>query len=162
VRLGQDGEVSPSRYRFRSAWYVDLDRDALFDVLCDIGSYPRWWPQLRSVERIDNDTAWVRCRSVLPYTLRLRAHRAAQDRAAGVLEVRLSGDLDGWSRWTLTPDRDRTSLVYEQEVVVRGRLLRLAGLVGRPVLRLNHAWMMRSGRRGLARWVRGGVPAGDV
>lgn len=142
-----------SRYRFRSAWHVDMDEDALFDVLCDIGSYPQWWRQVRSVQRIDDDTASVVCRSVLPYDLRMRAARTTQDREGGVLEVRLSGDLDGWSRWTLTPRGRRTALVYEQEVVAHGRTLRWLGLVGRPLLRLNHRWMMRSGRVGLRRWV---------
>jgi hypothetical protein len=142
-----------STYRFRSAWTVDLDVDRLFDVLSDIASYPRWWPQLRSVQRVDEDTAAVECRSVLPYTLRLRARRAREDRDARVLEVRLAGDLLGWSRWTLTPRRDGTALVYEQEVVVRGRVLRWVGFVGRPVLRLNHRWMMRGARVGLDRWV---------
>jgi hypothetical protein len=145
--------VKASTYCFRSAWGVDLHADKLFDVLSDIASYPRWWPQLRSVERIDDDTAAVRCRSALPYTLRLHARRAREDRDAGVLEVRLHGDLDGWSRWTLTPRHEGTALVYEQEVVVRGRMLRWAGLVGRPVLRLNHAWMMRGARLGLHRWL---------
>ena len=142
------------RYRFRSAWYVDVAVEPLFDVLSDIASYPRWWRQIRSVERVDDDTATVVCRSVLPYQLRLRAERALEDRAAGALEVRLSGDLDGWSRWTLRPEGRRTALVYDQEVVVHGRLLRGADLVARPLLRANHAWMMRSGRLGLERWVR--------
>jgi Polyketide cyclase / dehydrase and lipid transport len=145
--------VELRRYRFRSAWHVDVCKDALFDVLCDIASYPRWWPQVRSVERIDDDTASVVCRSALPYQLRMRAARAREDREAGALEVRLTGDLDGWSRWTLRPDGDRTALLYEQEVVVHGRMLRWLGVVGRPVLRLNHRWMMRSARLGLHRWV---------
>jgi hypothetical protein len=132
---------------------VDADKDALFDVLSDIASYPEWWRQVRSVERIDDDTASVVCRSVLPYDLRLRAARAREDRDVGALEVRLTGDLDGWSRWTLRPDGRRTALVYEQEVVVHSRLLHWLGLVGRPLLRLNHAWMMRSGRLGLRRRV---------
>lgn len=145
--------VKLSRYRFRSAWHVDVAYDALFDVLSDIASYPHWWRQIRSVDRIDDDTASVVCRSVLPYDLRLCAARACEDRAGGALEVRLTGDLDGWSRWTLRPSGARTALVYEQEVVVHSRVLRLLGLVGRPLLRLNHAWMMRSGRLGLNRWV---------
>lgn len=144
-----------SRYRFRSAWHVDASRDAVFGVLADFASYPRWWRQIRSVERVDEDSAEVVCRSALPYRLELRAERTCQDPDRGVLEVRLSGDLDGWSRWTLAPAGRRTSLVYEQEVVVHGRLLRVAGLVGRPVLRLNHAWMMRGGRVGLDRWLAG-------
>jgi uncharacterized membrane protein len=145
--------VNVDRYRFRSAWQVDADPDAVFDVLCDIGSYPRWWRQLRSVERIDDDTASVEARSALPFTLRFSAARATEDRAAGVLAVRLDGDLDGWARWTLTAGHGRTAVVYEQEVVVRGRMLRWAGTLARPVLRLNHAWMMRCGRVGLDRWV---------
>jgi hypothetical protein len=145
--------VDLSLYRFRSRWHVDADTDALFDVLCDIASYPRWWPQVRSVERVDEDTAAVVCRSALPYELRLRAARACEDRDAGALEVRLTGDLDGWSRWTLWPDGRRTALLYEQEVVVHGRTLRWLGLVARPALRLNHWWMMRSARLGLRRWV---------
>ena len=148
-----------SRYRFRSAWQVDADDDAVFDVLADFASYPRWWRQIRSVERIDEDTASVLCRSALPYVLQVRARRTCEDRERGALEVRLTGDLDGWSRWTLRPDGRRTSLVYEQEVVVHRATLRWAGLVGRPLLRLNHAWMMRSGRLGLARWM-AGVGAG--
>jgi ribosome-associated toxin RatA of RatAB toxin-antitoxin module len=145
--------VTVSRYSFRSAWTVDVDADQLFDVLSDIASYPRWWPQLRSVERIDDDTAAVECRSVLPYTLRLRAQRAREDRDSRILEVRLDGDLDGWSRWSMTPRQNGTALVFEQEVVVHGRVLRWVGLLGRPLLRLNHAWMMRGGRLGLDRWM---------
>jgi hypothetical protein len=150
------------RYCFRSAWMVDLDADRLFDVLSDIAAYPRWWPQLRSVERVDDDTAAVECRSALPYTLRLRAQRAREDREARVLEVRLDGDLHGWSRWTLTPRQDRTLLVYEQEVVVRGHLLRGLGFVARPVLRLNHRWMMRGARLGLDHWVASRAARGEV
>jgi hypothetical protein len=153
VWVGQDGGVQLSRYRFRSAWHVDVDEPTLFDVLADIASYPQWWRQVRSVERIDDDSAYVVCRSVLPYDLRLRAARTREEREAGSLEVRLTGDLDGWSRWTLRADGTGTALVYEQEVIVHSRLLRWAGMVGRPLLRLNHAWMMHSGRVGLRRWV---------
>ncbi len=147
------GGVNLSRYRFRSAWQVDVAYDALFDVLSDISSYPHWWRQIRSVDRIDEDTASVVCRSVLPYDLRLCAARTCEDRDRGALEVRLTGDLDGWSRWTLRRNGVRTALVYEQEVVVHSRVVRWLGLVARPALRANHAWMMRSGRLGLDRWV---------
>lgn len=140
-----------SRYRFRSDWVVDASFDPVFDVLADIATYPEWWPQVRAVDRIDDDSASVVVRSALPYDLRVRVARAQQDRSAGVLEARLSGDLDGWCRWTLTPRGSRTGLVYEQQVVAHRRTLRVLGLVGRPALRLNHAWMMRRGRRGLER-----------
>ena len=100
--------------------------------------------------RIDDDTAHVVARSLLPYSLDLVLRRAVEDRAAGILEVGLSGRLDGWSRWRIVADEPGTSrLLYEQEVAVTGRLLALGSRVARPVLEANHAWMMRGGRRGL-------------
>ncbi|MGH3367550.1 MAG: SRPBCC family protein [Nocardioidaceae bacterium] len=152
--------MNASHYRFRSFWTVPVHAHTVFDVLADIGSYPRWWPQVRSVEQIDEHTASLICRSLLPYRLHLRVIRRREHRDEGLLEVRLTGDLDGWSRWTLTPNGAGTGLLYEQEVVAHGRLLRHLGRVARPGLRFNHAWMMRSCRHGLARYLRAGRAAG--
>lgn len=139
-----------ARYRFEHTWTSPLASDELFDVLADVGGYPRWWPQVRAVVRVDDDTAHVVARSLLPYSLDLVLQRAVEDRAAGVLEARLGGQLDGWSRWRLTAEGPAsTRLLYEQEVSVRGRLLAPGSRVARPVLEANHAWMMRGGRRGL-------------
>lgn len=67
-----------------------------------------------------------------------------------MIEATLSGDLDGWIRWTVGPHDGGSRAVYEQEVEVRRRLMRLLAVPGRPVFRANHALMMRAGRRGLA------------
>jgi hypothetical protein len=139
------------RYRFRNDWSLPTPRHDLFEVLADVGGYPTWWPQVRAVARVDEETARVVARSLLPYSLDLVLTRAVEDRAAGVLEARIHGQLDGWSRWTLRSSGSTTAVCYEQEVEVRGRLLRTASSVGRHVLVANHAWMMRGGRRGLLR-----------
>lgn len=140
--------MSP-HYRFETNWSVPVPHDRLFAVLADVGGYPTWWPQVRAVARLDDDTAHVVARSLLPYSLDLVLTRAVEDPAAGVLEARITGQLDGWSRWTLRGDRDGTAVRYEQEVTTEGRLLTAASSVVRPVLVANHAWMMRGGRRGL-------------
>ncbi len=139
------------RHRFHSVWRFTAAAGAVFDVLADLDGYPRWWPQVRTVERVDADTAIVTCRSALPYTLRLRLTRTAQDAAAGILVARVEGDLDGWSGWTVRREGSGTAAVFQQEVVTRRALLRRLAPLVRPVLRVNHAWMMRSGRWGLAR-----------
>ena len=139
------------RYRFRNDWSLPAPRHELFDLLADVEGYPSWWPQVRDVNRIDDDSARVVARSLLPYSLDLVLERAVEDRASGVLEARIYGQLDGWSRWTLRGAGSATAVCYEQEVEVRGRLLSAASSVGRPVLVANHAWMMRGGRRGLLR-----------
>jgi hypothetical protein len=136
-------------YKFVDAWRVGVSSPAVYDVLADLSSYPEWWPQVRSVERIDDDTARVVCRSLLPYTLRFEMFRERDDRGAGVLEARLVGDLVGWARWTVRATGQSALLLYEQEVTTPGRALRALERICRPVLELNHAWMMRAGERGL-------------
>jgi hypothetical protein len=143
--------VTVPEYRFVDRWSVDVPGQLVYDVLADLASYPEWWPQVRSVEAMSEDRARVVCRSFLPYTLRFEMHRARADRRAGVLEARLLGDLDGWARWTVRPSTCRADLLYEQRVKTPGRLLRALAPHGRPLLVLNHAWMMRGCRLGLAR-----------
>ncbi|GGY49420.1 SRPBCC family protein [Streptomyces omiyaensis] len=138
------------RYRFRSVWRLDAPPDRVYAVLARAEEYPRWWPQVRSVVPRDAATGTARFRSVLPYDLHVTVRALRQDPGVRVLEVRLDGDLEGWARWTVTPDGAGTRALYEQEVEVRARLLRLLAVPGRPFFRANHALMMRGGRRGLA------------
>lgn len=145
--------MSLNDYRFVSRWQVNAERDAVFDVLADLRSYPQWWREVREVDPVDEENASVTARSLLPYTLRFTLTRRIEDRAAGVLQVDMGGDLDGWARLTLHPGHTGCRLLYEQRVTVGRRLLRLAAPFARPALRWNHAVMMRSGERGLAAYV---------
>ncbi|MFJ8661557.1 SRPBCC family protein [Streptomyces sp. NPDC093795] len=138
------------RYRFRSVWRLAAPPDAVYAVLERAEEYPRWWPQVREVASVDDTTGTARFRSLLPYELVVTVRAQRQDPAARVLEADLSGDLEGWVRWTVTAEGSGTRAVYEQEVEVRARLLRALAVPGRPVFRVNHALMMRGGRRGLA------------
>lgn len=148
-----------TEYRFEHSWSLPIGRTELFDVLADVAGYPSWWPQVRAVARVDDDTAHVVVRSVLPYSLDLTLVRSVEDRAAGVLEARIHGQLEGWSRWSLTSTGSSTWLLYEQEVAVRGRLMRLGSRLARPALVGNHGAMMRGGRDGLLDLARGRASA---
>ncbi|MFD9243611.1 SRPBCC family protein [Streptomyces sp. NPDC059556] len=143
------------RYRFRSVWRLAAPPDAVYAVLERAEEYPRWWPQVREVLPVDDTTGTARFRSLLPYDLVVTARALRRDPAARVLEVGLGGDLEGWARWTLTPEGAGTHALYEQEVEVRARLLRALAVPGRPVFRANHALMMRGGRRGIAARLKG-------
>ena len=147
-------------FRFRHTWHVPADLGTTFDVLADVDRYPSWWPQVRGAARIDADSGHAYVRSLLPFTLDLVLTRDVEDAATGVLRVRIGGDLDGWSAFRLSVGASGSTIArYEQEA--RISVLGLSRLVPvtAPVLRLNHAWMMRSGERGLARWIGGGAPA---
>ncbi|MCK8436761.1 polyketide cyclase [Streptomyces sp. D2-8] len=140
-----------NRYRFRSRWTLPAPPATVYGVLDRPEEYPRWWRQVREVTRLDDTTGVIRVRSVLPYDMTFTAREARRDPAAGVLETALSGDMEGWARWTVTPLGTGSLARYDQVVSVHKPLLRRLAVPGRPVFRANHALMMRSGRRGLLR-----------
>jgi hypothetical protein len=143
--------VDWNHYVFRSLWTLPAPAPAVYRELERIEDYPRWWPQVREVTRLDAASGVVRIRSLLPYDLTQTVRELRRDPATGVLEVSLSGDIEGRARWTVAPDGTGGSSVrYDQEVDVRKPLLRRLAVPGRPVFRANHRLMMRAGRRGLA------------
>jgi len=170
-------------FRFRHLWHVPADLATTFAALADVDHYPLWWPQIRGIRRIDGDSGHAYVRSMLPYTLDLLLTREIEDAAAGVLRVQLGGDLEGWSEFRLSeaPGADeaadeaagagrrspgtasgragtptRTVADYRQVVTVTATGLQHFLPVATPLLTLNHTWMMRSGERGLAKWLADG------
>ncbi|MFH8341562.1 SRPBCC family protein [Streptomyces sp. AM6-12] len=140
-----------NHYRFHSPWRLPAAPAAVYAVLERPEDYPHWWPQVRSVTRLDDTTGILTIRSALPYAMTFTAHERRRDPVAGILEIAMSGDIEGWARWTVTAEGTGTLAVYEQEVDVRKPLLRHLAVPCRPVFRANHRLMMRAGRRGLLR-----------
>ncbi len=137
-------------FTFTDTWHLPADVDTVVAALADIERYPTWWPQVRSVTRIDEHSGRGVVRSLLPLRLDLVLTREVEDHGAGHLRVRLSGDLHGYAEWRVVARAKGAEARFEQHVRVAPRLERAATLV--PwLLRANHAWMMRQGRRGLRR-----------
>lgn len=143
--------VDLNHYRFHSNWSVEADFQTSYDALRDLGSYPSWWPEVKSVIPLSATRATVLIMGLLPYRLEFVLEQQTDDPEAGTLKASLAGDLQGWSSWRVEPDSSGCRLIYEQEVVVNKRLLRALAPLARPLFRLNHALMMRRGRRGLRR-----------
>ncbi|MGH3411533.1 MAG: SRPBCC family protein [Marmoricola sp.] len=133
-------------YRFTTRLTVAAPPERVHLVLVDLEHYPDWWRQVRAVASLGPDDALVVCRSVLPYDLELRLHAVARE--PDRLEVGIEGPIDGFARWRLTPYDGGTRLDFEQLVQTRGALAWASYLL-RPVLRWNHAVMMRGFARGL-------------
>lgn len=142
-----------THYRFRSLWTLPAPPAAVYDALERVEDYPRWWRQVREVTRLDDTTGVIRIRSLLPYDMTFTAREVRREPASGVLEIAMSGDIDGWARWTVAPAAGGTLARYEQVVDVNKPLLRRFAVPGRPVFRANHRLMMRAGRRGLAAYL---------
>jgi carbon monoxide dehydrogenase subunit G len=139
-------------YEFSGTWLVAAESDRVHDVLVDLERYPEWWPQVVAVASLGPDDARVLCRSALPYTLDLVLH--AVRREPRLLEVGVSGDLEGTVRWSLTDLGGTTRLDLAQEVSVGGWLAVVSPVLG-PLLRWNHARMMRGCLTGLEHRFRG-------
>lgn len=142
-----------NRYRFRSVWTLRVPVADVFQVVTDPGTYPLWWPDIYGVSRVDDDTAEVICRSVLPYALTFRMHRGEEDFEAGRMAIGLTGDLEGVSRGTLATRPHGVQLEITQDVVMNKRLLRMLAPIADPAFRANHAMMMWRGQRGLRRFL---------
>ncbi|MFF4212983.1 SRPBCC family protein [Streptomyces sp. NPDC001796] len=138
-----------TRYRFHSRWALSAPPAAVYAALERPEEYPRWWRHVREVTRLDDTTGVVRVRSLLPYDLTFTVREVRRDPAAGILEVALSGDVDGWARWTVTAAGPGSLARYDQAVDVHKPLLRRLAVPARPAFRANHRLMMRAGRRGL-------------
>ena len=144
-----------NHYRFVSVWDLDAPPEAVHRVLSDIDSYPLWWPEVRQVNRIDDNSVQIVVRSLLPYDLVFAANQSRPDPGGCVLETAMHGDLDGFSRWTLSARPAGTRAVFEEDVVARKSLLRRLAVIARPLFRANHAVMMRHGREQLGVYLAG-------
>jgi uncharacterized protein YndB with AHSA1/START domain len=156
------GEIHRRHFRFRSVWRLPAPAARVYAVLERAEEYPRWWPQVREAHRLDEHSGTARIRSVLPYDLEITCYEARSDPGAKVVETELFGDMTGWARWTVTGGEDSASqagavAVYEQQVELTKPLLRLLATPVKPLLRANHALMMRAGERGLRRWLERGL-----
>jgi Polyketide cyclase / dehydrase and lipid transport len=144
----------PRPFRFDHAWSLPVARARVFAVLADVERYAVWWPQVRRVQRVDENSGWAWVRSALPYTLALLLTREVEDEETGELRVSIDGDLRGWSSWQVDAAPGGGTLArYAQEVTVASRAKSLFPALSAPVLRANHSWMMRNGERGLVAYL---------
>jgi hypothetical protein len=144
------------RYVFRSEWRLPAPAREVVAVLERLDDYPAWWREVREARRFDDDTVELTVRSALPYALVFVTRRSVHDPERGRLEAEMTGDLDGFSRWTVTPDGSGALAVFDEDVVVNKRLLRALEPVARPAFRANHWLMMRHGEAGLRARLTGG------
>jgi polyketide cyclase/dehydrase/lipid transport protein len=146
--------VALNDYRFRDVWSVPANTTRVFDVLVDLLNWPRWWPDVRTVHQLDDDTAELTCRALLPYALTFRLRRAEQNADTGLLRVDMTGDLDGHCEATVEKNSHGSRLAIDQRVALTKPLLRALAPIARPLFTANHAAMMWRGQRGLRGYLR--------
>lgn len=147
--------VKEHRYHFVSRWTVNAPSDAVYAAIYEVVRYPAWWPEVKEARKLDEDHLWMRTRSLLPYDLAFELERTIADPRAGILEARLTGDLEGVIRWTIESVADGCLITFDEEVVTnKAALNRLAPIV-RPAYAANHTLMMTHGQTGLRTFLAG-------
>lgn len=144
-----------THYVFKSVWHVDAPYDDVCAVLTDVTTYSAWWPEVRSVEPTGDGRYRMVARSLLPYELRFVSEESAGKRTAGVIDARLSGDLEGFARFTVEDQGGSCRLVYDQQVDTHRRLLNALAPIARLPFRYNHHLMMKHGEAGLRTFMAG-------
>ncbi|HEV8669841.1 MAG TPA: SRPBCC family protein [Candidatus Limnocylindria bacterium] len=137
------------RYRFRNRWRVWALPREVYTALARPADYPRWWPQFREARMIDDRHYWMVVRSFLPYSIAYMLTAEITDRAAGLLQARVDGDIVGRIRWQIDPGGAGSIVRFEEKVRTQVDLFSALTPFGRMAIEANHRLMMRDGLVGL-------------
>lgn len=148
-------DLTRPRYRFASRWTVAAPPDAAYAAVHEVVGYPAWWPEVKDARKLAADRFWLRTRSILPYDLAFDLERTIADPRGGILEARLTGDLEGVIRWTIEPAADGCRIAFDEDVVTNKALLNRLAPIVRPAYVANHALMMAHGQTGLRTFLAG-------
>ena len=142
-------------YRFLTTWLLEASRQAVWDVLADVESWPVWWPGVAAAKELDpgdehrvGSRYRVRWRAPVGYSVEFEFTVDSLDeprRMAG----RASGDLEGVGVWRLFEEGGVTAVTYEWEVVGTRAWMNALGALPRPIFRWSHDRVMAGGGKGL-------------
>lgn len=139
-----------------SHWRIAAPVERVWAALADPGSWPQWWPCVRSVQTIGEGNAeglgsvrrfvWA---TRLPYDIVIEVE-AVESRRLERLRGRSVGQLRGEGIWLLRSEGPCTAVTYVWRVELVTRWMRWLAPVLAPVFRWNHDGVMRAGGIGLA------------
>jgi predicted ester cyclase/mannose-6-phosphate isomerase-like protein (cupin superfamily)/uncharacterized protein YndB with AHSA1/START domain len=151
-------------YAFVDQWEVAAPPDAVYDVLVDAQTYPRWWRPVYIDVQTDGrprvgGVSRQHFKGRLPYHLRTRSTLTRLEPAA-LIEADVDGDLRGRGVWTLTARPGGTNVRFDWTVHADRALLRILTPLLRPVLRANHSWAIARAIDGLEPYVKSNINRG--
>jgi uncharacterized protein len=151
------GETGANDYHFVTRWHVDAPPEAVFEVIADAESLPRWWPSVYlAVDVLERGNAdgvgrvtALYTKGFLPYTLRWR-FRATEVEPPRRLAIDAAGDFVGRGVWTLAPaPAGGSDVTFDWRIRAEKPLLKALSFVLKPVFSANHRWAMEKGLESL-------------
>ncbi|HEV8230087.1 MAG TPA: SRPBCC family protein [Candidatus Limnocylindria bacterium] len=146
--------MSAPRYQFTTHWHLDAPARTVYDVLYRVEDYPKWWPSFVEVRSVGKDEHEMVLKSVLQYKISYVLENQIIDPRKQVLQGRVAGDIRGRISWDVDPvDAGHCVATFSEHVSVRQPILNTLSWLFRPVFRWNHGLAMKSGERGLRRYL---------
>ena len=142
-----------SPFHFERTWELEVTPQRFWATISRTEEYRDWWSWLKEFEAngLEEGDEWrAVIQSPLPYVLRvrLRVERVVPEE---LLEMSVTGDLEGSARLALTPADAGSAIDVSWEMAPRSRAFQVAAVVARPLLRWSHEWVLA---RGLAQFRR--------
>lgn len=145
------------RFELLSIWRVEAPLEAIWPVMLDSLSWPRWWTGLERVCELERGRAdglgnvrryiW---RSPLWFHLQIDMRTTAVEEHRRLAAI-ASGDVTGTGEWRFRAGGGETLVEYDWRVEVVRPGLRYLAALGGPLFARSHRAVMTRGARGLAR-----------
>ncbi len=132
---------SERRFEFEAAPPV------LWAALGSVDDYPRWWPWLRRFDAraLAPGEEW-RCtvKPPLPYVVRftIRFDEVEVERR---IDATVEGDIEGPAQLLIEPSAGGTAVTLTSSLRPTNTILKAAALLGRPLVRYGHDWVLDIG-----------------
>ena len=140
-----------------SHWRIAAPVERVWAALTDTPTWPRWWPQVRSVQTLRAGDAQglgrrhrIEWTTLLPYGIVIEVE-AVESLRHQRLRGRSSGHLKGEGIWLLHEAGRHTDVTYLWRVELAKPWMRWLAPLLAPLFRWNHDGVMRAGGAGLAR-----------
>ena len=125
----------------------DAAPPALWAALGSVDDYPRWWPWLRRFDAraLAPGEEW-RCtvKPPLPYVVRftIRFDEVGVERR---IEAVVGGDIEGPAQLVIEPSAGGSAVSLTSSLRPTNTVLKAASLLGRPLVRYGHDWVLDIG-----------------
>lgn len=141
--------MSKRDYSFLTEWRLQGTCEQVYLLLNDIDVLKRYWPSLYKEVAFDDDgrTVKVRTKGFLPYVIDWM-FRVTHRKPFEAFGIEAWGDLVGKGEWRLRQEGEGVNVEYLWTVTLEKPWLNRIPLL-RPLLGLNHAYVMRQGEKGL-------------
>lgn len=149
--------ASDADFHLVTDWHIAADIDAVWQALHHPDYWPRWWPYVRSVEKLragDSEGVGslyrIEWTSKLPYEFSFEIETVEVVRYERIRGL-ARGQLNGQGVWEVSPDESSTRVRYTWTVSLTVPWMRRLKPLAAPIFRWNHNAVMRAGELGLAR-----------